>query len=711
MTKKNFLISLALLLSGSAMAQDKMDAFSMMSLNNKRTTSNAKGTMMTSSTGEDAVKAFITVKNKAALEKLRQKGVELGYSNGHVATATIPMSAIDAVLAMEDVSRVSLSRTMKLHNDLSRHYCHVNDVHKGEGLDRPYKGKGVIYGTVDGGIDFQHAAFKDEDGNSRILLAYLPDASRKQTGAKEGYPVTIGDYSTKLKGYVYDNTGLAALTTGNTGTFHGTHTANTAAGSAYGSETYYGMAPEASLILTDAQALKDATIIDGVALVFSEATKRGMPAVVNLSLGGNVGPHIMEGSTELLNSLAGPGRIICISSGNEGDTNMWLNKPAGESVKTRVLPTYSNDTNAPDGLVDVWGKDDKPFTLKLYARDKRTNKLNELYNSDKDGNKTINSLLYFKSGSIETGTAHALGNYNVAFSCDNLDMRSNYELVMELSGESEADAWSHSGLITFAGEEGTDYVNGSPENSLNTMACFDNAISVGSYNSTPAFIWAGDGNAYGWGEEAFPFGKVSSFSSYGVDREGRTIPTVIAPGAVISSASSLYCKEVKLTSNPEDMVVEYNDKDGRKQPYSANMGTSMAAPAVSGIVALWLEQNPTLSPQDIKNIMAMTCTMDDRLAGDERRVGYGRINAIKAMQNVPTEVINKVTGNEPIIIASQRGFSVLSPKSDAKVEVFNAAGQCVMSTTATAGATQSFSIDEHGMFIVKVGATVKKITL
>lgn len=711
--KKSILLSLAIMLASSVLAQSKMNAISKLTLETKRTeaVSKAKGTVATSNAGKDAVRAFITVSDKATLATLRQKGVELGYSNGHVATATIPMSVIDDVLAMDDVTDVRLSRTLKLHNDLSRKWCFVDALHEGEGLERTYKGKGVIYGTVDGGIDFNHATFKDEDGKSRILLAYLPDAESKQDGAMENYPVTIGEYSATLKGYVYDTDHLSELTTGRTSVFHGTHTATTGAGNAYGSKDYYGMAPEASLILVDVEWLEDPTIVDGVALVFSEAEKRGMPAVVNLSLGGNTGPHIMEGYTELLNSMTGPGRIICLSAGNEGDTRLWLNKPAGESVKTLVVPTFSNDNNAPDGFVDIWGKDNKPFTLKFYARNTGTNELHELYDSDKEGEKIVDSSPYIKSGKIEIEMAHKHDNYNVAFFCDSLNMHLDYELVMELSGEAEADAWGEGGKISFCGEKGTDYAYGSPDCSLNTLTCFDNAISVGSYNSTNKFVWAGNGKTYGFSEDLYPKGKVSYFSSYGIDREGRVCPTVIAPGAVISSAGSIYCERSKLTDSPNDLVVGYDEKDGRIQPYVADIGTSMAAPAVSGIIALWLEQNPTLTPKDVKNIMALTCTKDELLAGDENRIGYGRINALSGMLEVPSGIIQKVMGSEPIIMPSQHGFSVLSPKSGAKVEVFNAAGQCVMNATATGGVTQSFSISESGMYIVKVGATVKKVTL
>lgn len=44
------------------------------------------------------------------------------------------------------------------------------------------------------------------------------------------------------------------------------------------------------------------------------------------------------------------------------------------------------------------------------------------------------------------------------------------------------------------------------------------------------------------------------------------------------------------------------EKDGELYRYYINEGTSMACPVVTGIIATWLEYDPTLSPDDIKKI-------------------------------------------------------------------------------------------------------------
>lgn len=706
MIKRTHILSLAILLSAPVFAQDKMDAYTVTALSRMHTAAKAKG-----KDSQPAIRCFISVSSADAYRRLSDMGVGIGYASGGNATAEIPLSAIDAVLAMPEVTALQMSRPLSLDTKNTRAACFVDDVHRGKGLDRRYTGKGVIYGTVDQGIDFQHAAFKNDDGDPRILMVYLPDSDTKKTGAKENYKISISDYSTTLSGYVYDRIGLPGLTTGTPQASHGTHTASIAAGGMYGSETYYGMAPETDLIFVDSPALMQSDLINGIAFVFSEAQKLGKPAVVNMSIGNNAGSHSDNNIfPALMSSLTGPGRILCLSAGNSGHLPLWLHKAAGETVRT-ILARGNGNTQQLYGEVDLWGKDDKPVTMRLYARATAGNRLTLLYDSDKDGTKTISSSRYFKSGGVNVALAHTLNNYNIDFQFT-VEMADGYQMVMEIAGDHEADAWSEQGLSVFAGEQDTDYREGSSAMSFNALGCFDNSITVGSYNVSRSFIWAGDGERYGYSEDYLPTGDITFFSSYGIDRDGRSHPTILAPGAMISAAYNYYDKASTLTDSFEDKIVEYEDIDGRLQPYGADMGTSMASPVVAGIIALWLQQNPTLSPQDVKNIFALTAINDEFTAADAKRSGYGKINALGGF-SVPTEVIAQATGTAPVIMPSQHGFSVLVPNTtaDTPVTVYNASGQRIMTASVPGGVTQSFAVGQRGMFVVRVGDVVAKLAV
>ncbi len=73
--------------------------------------------------------------------------------------------------------------------------------------------------------------------------------------------------------------------------------------------------------------------------------------------------------------------------------------------------------------------------------------------------------------------------------------------------------------------------------------------------------------------------------------------------------------------------------------YRAVRGTSVASPLAAGVAALMLSKNPDLTAQEIRDIMCATCDKVDSLPytnGRNDYYGYGRINAKKALDAVPS---------------------------------------------------------------------------
>ena len=95
-------------------------------------------------------------------------------------------------------------------------------------LPKAYTGEGVVIGVIDGGIDYNHAAFCHADGTTRIKK--------------------VIDFSKGTK-QVYDtDEAIKALTTDDPTDSHGTHTSAIAGGSDLGNGQQ-GMAPQAELVL------------------------------------------------------------------------------------------------------------------------------------------------------------------------------------------------------------------------------------------------------------------------------------------------------------------------------------------------------------------------------------------------------------------------------------------------------------------------------
>ncbi|MBM4370805.1 MAG: S8 family serine peptidase, partial [Deltaproteobacteria bacterium] len=108
---------------------------------------------------------------------------------------------------------------------------------------------------------------------------------------------------------------------------HGTHVTGTSAGDGSGSGLT-GVAPDAEIIFVkfdfeDAAGRNtDAAIIDGVAYIFKRAAALGRPAVINMSLGSDFGPHDGTSLEERgIDALTGPGKVVVVAAGNPGANN------------------------------------------------------------------------------------------------------------------------------------------------------------------------------------------------------------------------------------------------------------------------------------------------------------------------------------------------------------------------------------------------------
>lgn len=119
-------------------------------------------------------------------------------------------------------------------------------------------------------------------------------------------------------------------------------------------------------------------------------------------------------------------------------------------------------------------------------------------------------------------------------------------------------------------------------------------------------------------------------------------------------------------------ITEFSGEQGEKTYTDAFGGTSSACPLIAGICGLILSVNPTLTSRQVREVLAQTADKigdksDYNGSGHSHKYGYGRVNALKAVQlaatmpgsvtqgggkiEMPIEVIKPVAPPKPAVIA------------------------------------------------------------
>jgi serine protease AprX len=138
---------------------------------------------------------------------------------------------------------------------------------------------------------------------------------------------------------------------------------------------------------------------------------------------------------------------------------------------------------------------------------------------------------------------------------------------------------------------------------------------------------------------------VATFSAYGSDETGATKPDLVAPGRNI----------VAHLLNTNMGIALAHPANKLPSQYFRMSGTSMAAPMVSGAVALLLKDEPLLNPDQVKYRL-MTTANRDWAGYDPAKAGAGCVDIYAAVTGATTESANTgilasnllTTGSEPI---------------------------------------------------------------
>ncbi len=588
-----------------------------------------------------------------------EEGATVLSKLGHQAVISIPADKVDALVAIEGVNNVDATSKGELKTDVSLVETGVSLIDGTiPGLEEVYTGKGVTICLVDAGFDFQHPAFKDADGNSRLRCVYLPgnDSGRKFI-VEDDEAGTI-----EYPGSVFDTPELiATLTADDEELTHGTHTAGIAAGtrSPLG---FGGMAPDADIVLVSILGEHDVNEI-AFQFVAHYAQQINAPVVLSASMNSHEGPHNGTGTMpELIDELSHH-VIPVFSVGNEGYKMLHIYKAFDEensSLKAflaRATPFIDQDGNISRmigsvvcgysrntldendtlsvqvGMLNRSGSEilwqTEAFTITPSQEERHI----EIISDDDEilGEYMQGGIVYIYGNVIDGKLELLTAAQGI------LNQRLPFFISLSTSSPIEIDLWETTdGFDPFVNMEG--FTQGDSDISCGDWTSTPNVISVGDYaaNTTER----GYTGLVSDGSDRYTLGDISFSSSYGMALNGVAQPTVAAPGTYVVSSLSHY------TCNQE--IAESMQWQG--YPYGAMSGTSMSCPTVSGIIALWLQADPTLTLDDIKEVLAATSRHDGFTAVDPIKWGYGKIDAAAGIEYIKrTTAVSSIECDEPAV--------------------------------------------------------------
>jgi subtilisin family serine protease len=228
-------------------------------------------------------------------------------------------------------------------------------------------------------------------------------------------------------------------------------------------------------------------------------------------------------------------------------------------------------------------------------------------------------------------------------------------LAIKLNHEGKFDAWmgyvnDYNGYYGAFVNGGRSWAtNGNNRYTLGEMSCSPAAITVAAYVSKNSFRnLAGAQLSYSGYATT---NAIAPFSSIGPTADGRMKPDIAAPGMTIASGVNSYdISYAPNGSNYSSSVAQYTfGTNNRKYYYAEASGTSMSAPMFSGIVALLLQANPILTPQQIKQILSRTAYKDNftTQTPDSTRWGFGKANAYGMIKEaILMSSVNETHNNE-----------------------------------------------------------------
>jgi subtilisin family serine protease len=531
-------------------------------------------------------------------------------SFGSVVTCRIPAARVPAVRAHPAIISLKAARAVEpVTLQPLRNVTHDPCLEDRWRVDRGASGRGVLLCCLDWGCDFAHPAFRRDDGTTR-LVAFWDQRDRASgiSGNRYGYgrifsgreldhalstedPYGALDYHPAES----DPLGIGA---------HGTHVLSIAAGSGSAPDGCRGLAPDADLAFVhlaspNARATHDlgdsVRILEALDFVRRIAGNRAW--VANLSLGRTSGDHsgrslVEQGMDRLVDEA--PGRAIVQSAGNYFDKGTAAHgrvRPGGAAQLDWVIAEHDPSENE----LEIYYSGRDRLGVELRPPGGRLSfavALGERVAIDLDEREI--GRIYHRRHEPTTGDHHVDIILEPSAPAGIWQVRLiGFDVV-----DGRYHAWIERDAAVARAQSRFARSASSSKSTIGTIANGYRTITVGAYDP--------DNHDF------------APFTSSGPTRDGRTKPDLLAPGVAIVGARSSAASSAAGAGASTRMS-----------------GTSMAAPHVSGTVALLFSAaRRKLTPPETRSLVVGTADWTPRL--DPDRAGHGFLNTDAALQALAT---------------------------------------------------------------------------
>lgn len=533
-----------------------------------------------------------------SVDPIVAQGAILRSVIGNVATVEIPVARLTAIASMPEVVSIEASRPLVRKLDVSVPITKADQLRKGvPGNWTDGTGKGVIVAIIDSGVDFRHRDFRLTDGRTRMLGLWDQQATGTFVAPPPGFNYGRECSATMINDAIGGDENACPQPVG----AHGTHVAGIAAGNGFATGNrqlpyrMIGIAPDADLIGVNDNGT-NAGILDAIAFLRRKAESTGAAFVVNLSQGSYFGSRDGTSNFERgLDNLSGPGRIIVASAGNESDTPIRAIGTIAQGEAVNV--GFSVLANVDSGKLELWYPGTHAYGISIAGPD--------------------------CAATAVVGAGSGLRTFETA--CANIDVVSTVpqvnnddrQISVTLSPPANqkivrAGAWRVTLLGTtipggsapfsiICSEDGsdlrfTDHTAAITEEILTDTSSAKRVVAVGAHNTR--YSWTSVNGPFTTDVRTGDVGDLTRFSSRGPRRSCSNAtkcppvmkPEIAAPGAWIQAAMG----------TGTDSQANYREADG---VHVAKRGTSMSAPHVTGAIALLLQKQSDLTPEQVKALL------------------------------------------------------------------------------------------------------------